>query len=263
MVRCGMAFGLLLVLLACSTVFLAPTLTPAPTVAWQDTLDEMAALTHPHRLAVPEHLEQADAEKTGEEFDVNEYFTVLTHISPETGYVLDYVYHYDSFAGGPLMYARQEEEPGYATFSEYEEAVGDPFGEARGEYLEHVQVDGTAEGFFELVVLAIQGEQFYLYWHANYDDSTVIGSREAAEAVIEAASEFGSPLTSEQEREALRLDFEPRVAFEEETVSVRIVTFSKWGGFFEDVYTISREFPHQILEHEWEELVSYNCGVMF
>ena len=45
----------------------------------QATLDEFAALTQ--GLEIPAHLQEEDAEKTGEEFDVNQYFTVLTHLA--------------------------------------------------------------------------------------------------------------------------------------------------------------------------------------
>lgn len=235
------------------------TATPAPELVsprWQDTLKQMAALTRD--LAIPDHLLQEDAARTGEEFDVNEYFTVLTHLSPEPGYVLDYVYYHDSLGGEPIIYARREGESPYATALDYREARGDPFGESRREYLEHIVVDGTAEGFFELVVLAIQGEQFYLDWHANYNDLTVLNSREMAEAVIEA-----NGLTAEQEGEALQIDFQPRVEFDHGTARVRTVLFTKWGGFFEKVCTISRDFPHQMLECETEELVPYRCGIVF
>jgi hypothetical protein len=70
-------------------------------------------------------------------------------------------------------------------------------------------------------------------------------------------------MTPEHERMALALDVEPSVKFEEETVQVRIVTFTKWGGFFEEVFVISRDLPHRVLEHTTEELVPYECGVMF
>ena len=70
-------------------------------------------------------------------------------------------------------------------------------------------------------------------------------------------------MTSEQEQKALELDLEPSVEFERETAQVRIVTFTKWGGFFKEIFVISRDSPHKILEHTTEELLPYDCGVMF
>ncbi len=217
----------------------------------------MKALTQ--GLRIPDHLRQEDAVKTGEEFDANEYFTVLTHLSPEPGYVLDYVYHQDPLGSRPVIYARREEESPYEAYVKLYKAVDDPF----GKYLEHIQVDDTAQGFFEWVVLRTYGEQFYLTDNAiPLLDWTILCNREAAEAAIERANEFGNPLTAEQKQKALQLEFEPKVEFEEETVKVKIIVFSKWGGFFEHVETISREFPHQLLNAENIELVPYNCGVM-
>lgn len=240
-----------------------PTTTPSPikpttpTIRCQETVAEMEALTQ--GLRIPDHLHQENPEKTGEEFDVNVYFNVLTHLSPEPGYVLDYVYRQDPLGSRPVIYARREEESPYKTYVKLYKAVDDPF----GKYLEHIQVDGTAQGFFEWVVLRTYGEQFYLTDNAiPLLDWTILCNREAAEAAIDRANEFGNPLTAEQKQKALQLDFEPRVELEEETVQVRIMIFSKWGGFFEHVETISREFPHQLLEYENEELVPYNCGVM-
>jgi hypothetical protein len=244
----GIALGLLILLLAGCV----PTRIPLP--GCQATLDEFAALTQ--GLEIPAHLQEADAEKTGEEFDVHQYFTVLTHLSVEASYVLDYVYFYDSSDGWPIIYDRP-----YVNHSEYSEE--NALGESHNEYLGHVETDGSAEGYFEWVVLAIQGHQFYLGWHANYSDTTVLCSREAVERVIEQANDFGSQVTSEQEQRALELDIEPSVEFGRETVQVRIVTFTKWGGFFEEIFVISRDSPHRILEHTTEELVPYNCGVMF
>lgn len=254
----GIALGLLLLFLTgCPPV--QPTTTKIPSPSCQATLDEFAALTQ--GLEIPAHLQEEDAVKTGEAFDVNQYFTVLTHLSVEAGYVLDYVYFYNSGDSWPVIYARKQGEPPYANYSAYLEENG--LGESYNEYMTHIETDGSDEGYLEWALLAIQGGQFYLGWHANYNDKTALCSSEAVESVIKQANEFGAQMTPEQERMALTLDVEPSVKFEEETVQVRIVTFTKWGGFFEEIFVISRDSPHRILEHTTEELVPYDCGIMF
>ncbi len=254
----GFALGLLLLFLTgCPSV--QPTTTEIPSTSCQATLDGFAALTQ--GIEIPAHLQEEDAAKTGEEFDVNQYFTVLTHLSVEANYVLDYVYFYDSGDSWPVIYARQKEEEPYANYSAY--LAENAQGESYNEYLERVETDGSAEGYFEWTVLAIQGGQFYLGWHANYNDTTALCNHEAVERVIEQANEFGVQMTPEQEQMALELDLEPSVEFEGETVQVRIVTFTKWGGFFEEKLVISRDYPHRILEHTIEELVPHDCGVIF
>lgn len=194
-------------------------------------------------------------EAKGERFDTNEYFMVLSHLEPEDGYVLDYVYFAPGGDGLPYMYARQEGKPPYATYSEYET------GEVE-DYLNHIQVDGTAEGFFELAVLSTMGEQFYLSWHAEYYDREVVSSRERLEEIIDLLNAEYAPLTEEQVEVVMNLDVTPKVKFEREKVRVRTLVFTKWGGFYERIFTIDRKFPHKIIEEDFH-LVPYNCGVMF
>ena len=192
----------------------------------------------------------------GERFDVNEYFTVLTHLSLEDGYVLDYVYFAPGGGdGAPYLYARPEGEPAFANYSEYKSAGAE-------NYLNHIQVDGTAEGYYELALLSVMGGQFYLGWHFGYNDWEVVSSRERLGAIIELMNEEYAPLTEEQVAAALQLDVTPRVKIGGNKVRVWILVFTKWGGFYEREYTIDRDFPHQMMDKEIE-LVPYECGVMY
>ncbi|MFC2042703.1 hypothetical protein ACFLUA_00940 [Chloroflexota bacterium] len=194
-------------------------------------------------------------EAAGERFDSNEYFTILSHLAPEEGRVLDYVYFAPGGDGFPRVYARQAGEQPFATYSEYEKAEVE-------DYLSHIQADDTAEGFYELALLSIMGEQFYLSWHAEYNDREVVSSRERLEAIIEWLNEEYAPLTEEQVEDIKQLDVSPKVKFEGDKVQVRVLVFTKWGGFYERIFTIDRNFPHQMI-HEEIQLIPYNCGVMF
>lgn len=239
---------------------LTPTLasTPAHSMAWQDTVDALAALQRAQE--VPEHFLTADPIRTGEEFDVNEYFSILSHLSMEPRYVLDYVYYYEFMGGFPVLYARPENQPRYATYSEYIDAEGDS---AYGDFLNHVQVDGTEEGFFQFALLHVMGDQFYLVWHANYNDGQVVCNREALEDILTMPDDFGQPLTEEQKEAALAIDLSPVVEIGGDTVYVRIVVFTKWGGFIQLSYAINRNFLHAIQSIDDDVLVEYDCGVMF
>jgi hypothetical protein len=44
---------------------------------------------------------------------------------------------------------------------------------------------------------------------------------------------------------------------------VKLITFTAWGGFFEETFVISRSFPHALLRHDRKCLVEYNCGIIF
>jgi hypothetical protein len=252
------AVAMSLSLLACAPITRLISPRESPTAAseysWQSTMSAMASLQSGE---VPDHLLAEDAVRTGDEFDVNEYFTVLTHLSMEPGYVLDYVYcYYDSFAGGPAVYARPVDTPPYRTCSEYEQSAEDT-------YLNHVQIDGTEEGFFEFVLLDIKGEQFYLWWHAAYSDTEMIVDRTSLESALSETESFCGELPETMGREAQRLTLDPMIENRMLFMSVKFIAFSKFGGFMQASYSISKNFPHEIYSRSTEVLIPYRCPVVF
>ncbi len=69
---------------------------------------------------VPRYLQQTDARKNGSEFDVSQFFTVLEHLSMESGYTLDYVYRFDGMGGSPVLYARPLNQVPYGSSADLE-----------------------------------------------------------------------------------------------------------------------------------------------
>lgn len=233
--------------------------TPSPTMAWQEVADAFARLNS--RQDLPDHLMQENPEKYGSEFDVNEYFDVLDHLSMEPGYVLDYIYRFDGMGGSPLLFVRPEDYPAPATQAEYAAAL--EAGDVDRDYLSHVQVDGTEEGFFQYVVLKEVGGQFYLFWHANYFDTVIVCDPERIESILSRPEDYATPFTTKQKRQARAIDPAPVVKMGTDSVEVGIIMFSDWGGFARGTYEISRSFPHTVLDSDFEVLVEYDCGIMF
>jgi len=58
-------------------------------------------------------------------------------------------------------------------------------------------------------------------------------------------------------------NIEPVVNLTDDSANVQVITFTKWGGFYRLTYSISRSFPHTIIDIKEENLVPYDCGVMF
>jgi hypothetical protein len=223
---------------------------------------------------IPAHFRngQGDIVRDQSDYDVNACFAVLTHLSVEPGYVVDYLYEMEGIGGSPFVYARPADRAPYASVDEYAALTPDEGRSATGErdysreYLNHVEIDDTREGYFEFVALSLLGDQFYLYWHAGYNDTTVICDETKLERVMSAAgAEFGgNGLPADVQSQARRIDLAPTVVFPDgSTAVVRLVTFTMWGGFIERKYTISRQFPHAILDEASTTLVEYDCGVMF
>jgi len=252
------------------------TTTTTQEAAWyQGVVDGMKALDIGE---FPEHLRQESGSKNGTEFNVNEYFKALPNLSMEEGYVLDWVYYYNGSAGEPIIYVRAESQKPYTNYEEYatamlnQEGMDEAHGivtplwnEQSGVFEDKIRIDGTEEGFFEYAVLQVAGGQFYLFWHANYNDWEIVCAQDKLDEIIEdrTNSSFGKDMLPEVAKEARKLDCKPIIAFKDDTATVSVVVFTKWGGFKRLTYTIKQEYPHTIIDVQTETLVEYHCGVMF
>lgn len=245
-----------LLLLALLAAACSAEMATAP-VCWRCPVEGMTALIGD--LQTPEHLLQPDAVKTDEEFDVSGYFETLDGLSMEEGYVLDYVYWYDDLGGHPILYSRRAAEPPFDNHSAYVAARGD---ESPLAYLEHVKVDGSAEGFYQLTVLRLMGEQFYLWWHATMNDTAIIHSHAALKAHQQVVERNCDEPFDPVLEAASQLAFEPDVKFEDDLVFVSIHTSSSYSGVQRTTFTINRDFPHTIVEESTETLIEYFCGVV-
>ena len=209
--------------------------------------------------APPQHLLDTGI-KRGDEIDVNQYFTVLDHVSMREGYTLDYVYVNESLGGFPLLYARLESQTPFGSMKDIPENTQLP------DFREYLEVDGMELGYFEYVVLNTMANQFYLDWHALYNDTEIVCNKDEVNAIIADISDgsFGNPLdVAGQVKARAMKNIEPAVQLTGHDAIVEVIVFTKWGGFYRQTYTISRSFPHTIIDVKDENLVPYDCGVMF
>lgn len=208
---------------------------------------------------IPEHLSNTGI-KQGDELDVNQYFDVLTHISMQDGYALDYVYQNDDLGGYPLLYPRPVDQVPYASTTDIPENTEWP------DFQEYVDIEDTERGYFDYVVLDIMANQFYLFWHANYNDRQIVCNRQQVNDIVQQVSsgDFGNAMGLPAQTKARAIkDVEPVVRLTGDVATVELITFTKWGGFYRETYTVSREVPHEILEIKQENLVPYDCGILF
>lgn len=249
-------FVVLVTLLACR--FLAPAPARTGTVI-SDCADIVSAFENLQPVEIPDHLMETGI-KQGNEFDTNQYFDVLTHISMREGYTLDYVYQGDGLGAFPMLYARSLDQAPYASMKDV------PSNTQLPDFHEYLDIADVEQGYFEYVVMDIMAGQFYLSWHANYNDMEIVCNRDAVNDIISRvnAGDFGSDLDLGQQTKARSIkNIEPGVSLTGDIAQVEIVTFTKWGGFYRLIYTISREVPHKIIDVQQENLVPYDCGVMF
>lgn len=230
----------------------------------QRQVDALSTLTS--GLKFPQHLAQENAAKQGGEWDANQYFTVLTHLSLSPGSALDYVYEYLGAGGHPILYVRPADQPPYTSIAELDEAqpVVAP-GMARLRYLDGIHAEDTPQGFLEYALLTAHGGQFYLYWHDGYFDDTTLATPAALEAILDehSSSTTGNPMPSEIQQAARRVVLAPAVEMGADQVRVRLVSFSNWGGFSVQVYRLHRAFLHTPVQVETFDCVPYDIGIRF
>jgi hypothetical protein len=227
----------------------------------QEVVDKFSSLGR--SLSFPDHFQEPDAIKTNQDFDVNQYFTVLDRLSMEPRYVLDYVYYYAGLGGEPVLYARKADQPAYRNYTEFSKDGHADSPLEEDDYLNRIQVDGTPEGFFQFALLRIMGGQFYLSWHANYDDYRIVCNSSEPGTLMDGFNGSGSPPIEDVLKEARKMNFSPVVELNEDVARVHVVVFTKWGGFIRKTLTLNMKSPHKILKEEQQVLVPYDCGIRF
>jgi len=194
---------------------------------------------------------------------LDQYFSILDHLSIQTGYTLGFVYLQGVMMGEPILYARKQGQEARWTVCEFhksyrERLITDP----DREFLDHVQIDGTAKGYWQYVLLFLRGGQFCFRGHSNYWYFRVVatlGSLARRRLLIH--REFGVP--REVRDKAHQVQLSPRVSFGDHEVEVKGIVYSPWRGLVRRTFVIKRPFPHTMVEKELEILVPYRSGMLF
>lgn len=220
--------------------------------------DIVASVNNVQPGEIPQQLFDT-GKKQGDEFDANAYFNALTNISMRNGYLLDYVYPIPDVGGSPILYARPVDQPPYLSMEDIPENA------ELADFRDHLEIEDVEQGYFEYVVMDIMAGQFYLFWHANYDDTEIVCNSDEVKAIISDINDgdFASAFDISQQAKARTMtNLEPLVKLTENTAIVEVIVFTKWGGFYRYTYTINRSFPHTIIDIKSNNLVPYDCGIM-
>ncbi|QRN84439.1 hypothetical protein JR338_10550 [Chloroflexota bacterium] len=233
---------------------------------WQDTVTALRVLVGEQQL--PDYYLDPEAPVTEEEFDPNLLLEPLTHLHMRSGYTLDFVYWMSDLGGYPIIYAHKTTVARFESIEAFDAAYGEcniETNPASCHYSDLIETDGSQEGYFELSLVQMMGEQFYQFWHAYYNDLQIVASQERLEEIIEmnANEDFGYKLTEEQINAAREIDFTPVVVIDSDSVTVRFVYFTYWGGFYDVTVEILLTRPYQYELIEEDNVVPYDCGVLF
>lgn len=193
-------------------------------------------------------------------FDVNQFFSIFDKVKIKPGFTLDYTYYLAGIGGEPLIYARKITAPRIST-SKYLNKYGRP---RTRPYLKYLIIENNPESFFQLAMFYQIIHQFYLYWHANYNDHRFIFNREMAEQILESIPEKGKRdegINLEDRKKMKMLSYDPQVIITQKGADVSCVMFSAWIGFFYKVFTIT--WPSITIDDKTDIIATYHCGILF
>ena len=236
-----------------------------------------------YQKKVPE-LFNEDVNKSDSEFNIDHYFDILDRIELEKGWRVDYLYLQERLGGEPIIIAYPELKE-----TEYKEIINkindndlnykardydleniiDTFlnYEDVDNYLNHIKLDGSEESYLQFVILAELGSQFALFWHALYNDKEFVCTSEKSEKIINKINRSDEEMDFMEDdifdEKLKKIDFKPQINIRNDKTVVRMVFFTKWGGFIEAKYQVKKSFPHKIIERETETLIEYDCGYLF
>jgi len=222
-----------------------------------------------------------NVKKSDSEFKIDHYFDILDNLELEPGWLVDYLYLQQRLGGEPIIIAFPESKK-----REYQKIINkinynelysntqdndldniiDNFlnYDDLDNYLDHLILDGSEESYFQFVILAKLGTQFALFWHALYNDGEFICTPEVAEKIIKRMNSGKDEMDFMEDdlfdEQLKNIDFEPKINIKEDKAVVRLVFFTKWGGFIEAKYIVKTIFPHKIIDKETETLIEYSCG---
>jgi len=189
--------------------------------------------------------------------DIERIFGVLTRLSVEKGFLLDWDYcGSPGFDGYPVLYSRRTDEVPCDNL----DTLGSHENDDR-EFPFRVVCDDTPAGFCELGIFRILGDQFSLFWHANYRRRCVICG-EASLARLRSWGELAEVPESVLTR-VRAVDLNPTITVSADVVSVGFVSFSSWKGFVYEETDFKRGRPHRVVATRARVLAEYDCGIIF
>ncbi len=194
----------------------------------------------------------------GTGFDVNRYLDIFDKIKLKKGIILDYAYHWSFFHGSPCIYTRRIDEPAISV-NEYHKK----YHNIEQPYLNDIIIENNAKSFFQLAVFTKVIHQFYLWWHANYNDHHFVVTINFAEEILKSIKrKKGLYGISIENRDKLKqLDFNSQVECFEDCGRVHYIMFSNWIGFYQETATIY--WPKLRIEIKKKTIVSYDCGICY
>lgn len=188
--------------------------------------------------------------------NINRLLALCEHLHLDPGYELDYIYLHEFMGGEPVLYTRPD-----GRQSPLGEVDRQPDRERQLKpFLEHFYFDPLPLGYLQFAIFSVVSNQFYLAWHANYNDVQFVFSLQQARSGSTIFRESMVPEAALEELE--KIDFTPHLRiFASGEGRLQAVTFNEWGGFIWQEFVMR---PPALIERGRQQvLVPYDCGILF
>lgn len=194
-------------------------------------------------------------------YDPNEFLALFPRLTIASGQVLDFVYDYQELGGHPVLYARPAGQAPFSSLAEFKKMypkhyfIGD---KSRYDptYLDSIATDGTPDGFLQLAIMVLTGEQFYTHWHAVYYLFLPLLDQPTFDGVLKAYKK-------EEGEKGHAIDFRPRVTLGEKHACVEYHVFNEWEGIKRITWTVNRAFPHRLVSVDEKVVLPYKSPLQF
>lgn len=118
--------------------------------------------------------------------------------------------------------------------------------------------DDTQEGYLQYLFFHQMGEQFGLYWHANYGRKTVLCDKKDVEYFLSYYRESKGYFKYDENKisDLLNLDLSPVVELDSTNCTIYWYEIYTHGGIYKNTYTIERTHPFRVKKLVSEEIVT-------
>jgi hypothetical protein len=206
----------------------------------------------------------------------NQFFEILDHIHLPKNYVFDYIYYFDVMTGIPFIYARHFNSEAYNSIGSFpnwqkylynfhiEDTIDRPF-------LQFVELDQSALSYFQLALLALYCDHFFLFWHSGYRDETIVCSKNdllklldlnaiQIEALLD--SSFSSKFKNFGDNTS-QIDLKPYVVLAKNVAYISFYYFTCWGGLYKVDWIVSRLYPHKEINFSKQKIINFESSVLY
>ena len=202
-----------------------------------------------------------DSIQTKLQFDIQKYIKSFDKLSVENGWILDYYYFYNGDAGKPVFFVRRLLDNRDSLLKTFEHNDIYKYCDSN-KVIDHLKVNDKDNGYYQLLIFDIIGEDFAKFWHSNYGNIDIICSKRALYKLANRNDDFHR-FDSETRKKIKGIDYITSIKDYNDSITYRLLIFNSWNGLSENIFSINKKFPHKIRMISDSILVNYNCGILF